>query len=264
MNRLLFGPLLIALLLTAPATAASPPRDRGSALAPSAASDRDIARDRIRTRLHFARLRVEQHERALEMLEEGAGLDEVRAILEASPDRDAADPSPEQIMAVLADVNPPIHGWLERKRTEGREEFHRAIERAASHVAPLVQLRETDPEEYQRRAARLRNHREIRAVAFRIAAAEKRGDVEAVSQRIERLRALITRQFDHALEEKRRQVKAVEVRLSEARGEIQSLAERREEVIADRVEDVLRRARAFADSSPRRARERRDENSRPD
>ena len=160
------------------------------------------------------------------------------ARLERFRERRAAGPGD-----VLGEIDPQMRERFERFRRENPERANRFLEKHRDRLRDLRELRETDPQAFERRARFMRSMREAGFLASQIAVLERAGNIPEARERREELRSLIAELVDMRLELHRRKAQEIESRLEEARETIAELEASREDIVDQRLEEAVDRAR---------------------
>ncbi len=242
-----------------PADAARPGAER-------AGQDRAVVRARLQRRLEETRKAEERITQALERLEAGAPVEEVRDIADgpgrggrggrrpggAGPEdgRRPDGPPPgagpgvdrARIMGFLREQAPEVADRLEELRARNPEQFERLMGRMGTRVREL--MAERDP---RLKAARLAEFRHVQRVAEssrHLADLIRKGaPAEEIGKTRGELRALLGEQFDLRMERHQAEIGALEERLAKIRREAGDSASRREEIIQKGLERAEQRAR---------------------
>lgn len=237
----------------------------------------------LERRLEYARAQQQRAEKALEMLDNGASIDELRAAYrdlfferpmrresdtppsretEAGdlPPRDARDRyeprrdrlSPEdraQLLAFLAEEFPDLHTrvreFIPAGPDGGPSEIDARMERRMAPLLDMMRLKERDPEMFAL-------HKELWA-ADRAAweAARKVRDASDAdrAQAAEDLHTVLGRQFDLQLRQHQLELERLEARLENARRDAARQAASRDNLINERLLEILSRRVARPEDS---------------
>lgn len=240
----------------------------------------ELSAERLRSilerRLERAREQERRTEKAIELLDSGTSIDELRAeyrdlfferdgrreaddeprrgIDAAAPegDEDAARDwrerrrerwSPEdhaKMLAFLAEEFPELH---ERVREvipggpEGPEEIDPRVERRMAPLVEMMRLKERDPEMFALRKELWSTDR----AAWEAARKVREASEETRAQAAEELHAVLGRQFDLQLRQHQLELDRLEARLRNARRDAAQQATNRDNLINERLLEVLAR-----------------------
>jgi septal ring factor EnvC (AmiA/AmiB activator) len=149
----------------------------------------------------------------------------------------------------LGEIDPEMRERFERFRRENPERAERFIEKHRERLRDLRDLRETDPEAFERRVEFMRSMREAGFLASQIAVLEDAGNLRDARERRDELRALIARLVDMRLEHQRRKTQEIEARLEEARESIAQMEASRDDLVDEHLEKAIDRAHARLQSA---------------
>lgn len=227
----------------------------GAAAQPQAPSER---LDRDRTRLVLLR-RIEGLEQeksrlqdAIERLDAGAPVEDVRAVLADAPERNAGEfeMTPElreRALRVFEATNPELFGrWkeLQERDPERAEQLRERILRRIQSEGPLrdmLQLLERDPELFQLRAQQFALERRAYFAARHLVEATARGENEAAAEARHEIHSLLSEQLEIRFAEQRKAMREAEERISGMRQRLEEQSKRRDELVEQRVEEIIRR-----------------------
>lgn len=240
--------------------------------APSPPSQSDgNERDRMRFFLE-RRLNALEADRAeviaaIDDLNAGASLEDVRASLEErapggdEPLNEAQRQELRQRAAqILEETNPELfQRWQDlQERDPERAEMlrDRMVERLMNDgpMRELVDLLDRDPEQFQIRAAQFALERQAWGAARRYTESMKQDDEAAATAARDELRGILQEQFEKRIEEQRMSLDDAETRLEQMKARLDDQITRRDALVDARLEDMLERA---ANWQPRRDRSRR-------
>lgn len=163
---------------------------------------------------------------------------------EDGPRADASDPEMVgRVMEILRTKLPEFHERLEAFRLEKPERFERAIRKVMPVVGEYIRLRDRKPELAETIIEEFRIEERLRALSRGYRQAEDQPEAQAeVVANIERLvREQIELRFRRQmfrLEEFERRLRRQEERLGRHRARLEEEMERREELVAERVDEV--------------------------
>ncbi|MEC9373422.1 MAG: hypothetical protein VYC34_06230 [Planctomycetota bacterium] len=257
--------LLVAALIAAPCLAqpAPPVQDPAGEAQPDREPPREMVRDRLRRELESAERRAEHLREAIDLVDGGASAADIRAHLAEDPSEGRGpdgEPQPVSLdapeaaglLATLEDVNPVMAARFNRLRESDPERAERFFRRMSPRLVDLADLRGRDPQAYALRVEELRLEQQRMGLAFRLVRALRESeDSETVDRLRAELRDNLEAQFDLQLTQRRQGVTDIEQRLDRLRGEIAELDDRREELIEQRLEEVVARAAEAAEREPR-------------
>ncbi len=243
-----------------------------------AGEDRAAVRARLQRRLEETRKAEERIARALERLEAGAPVEEVRGIAEGPwrgrrgpggrpvglpppdgpppgrppPDGPPPEGPPDQpaIMGFLREHAPEIANRLEGMRSRNPEEFERVMNRMGGRVREV--MAEQDPGLREARLAEFRHGPKVFEASRRLGDLIRAGaPEEQIAAARAQVLAVVGEQFDLRLERHRAEIGALEERLARIRREADEYRSRRDEIIAQGVDRIERRAREAPGEPPR-------------
>ncbi len=239
-----------------------------------AGEDRAAVQARLQRRLEETRKAEERIARALEQLEAGAPVEEVRGIAEGpwrgrrGPDGRPDGPPPDgpppgrpppggpppdgrppegpadrpALMAFLREHAPEIADRLEGMRSRNPEEFERVMSRMGARVREV--MAERDPGLREARLDEFRHGPKVFEASRRLVDLIRAGaPEEQIDAARAQVRALLGEQFDLRLERHRAEIGALEERLTRIRREADEYRSRRDEIIAQGMDRIERRAR---------------------
>lgn len=237
---------------------------------PRSQSDGD-ERDRMRFFLE-RRLNALEADRAeiiaaIDDLNAGAPIDDVRAALEASPpgrdepmDEAKREELRQRAAQILEETNPELfQRWQDlQERDPERAEMlrERMVERLMNDgpMRELVDLLDRDPEQFKIRAAQFALERQAWGAARRYTESMKQDDEAAATAARDELRSILQEQFEKRIDEQRMSLEDAEARLEQMKARLDDQITRRDELVDARIEVMLERA---ANWQPRRDRPRR-------
>lgn len=248
----------------APADRLQPPADP-----PPQPDDRGALRVRLERRLEQVRRDEERLTQALEKLEAGEPLEEVRGAAEGPRDgprgrpgpgrRGAGGPRPDgppppggpppqgrvdphAIMEFIRAHTPELAARLDELRRRDPQAADRLMERLQGRVREV--LSERDPALREARTAEFRHMPRMFEVSRRFTQAIRRGapEAEAAAARTA-LRSAIGEQFDLRLKRHQAEISVLEERVTRIRREVEDYTTRREQVIDAALERAEKRAR---------------------
>lgn len=146
--------------------------------------------------------------------------------------------SPEQALEIIKETNPQFYERISRLRKERPEEFERVMERFRPQLADLSRQRQDDPEGWPVRAKLFMLDRDANAAARRIAAMEP----EQREQAKLRFRELLGRAFDARLKVIEADIARMQRRIAVLQAELKDKNGQRDELIDQRMEQMLKRA----------------------
>ena len=255
------GRIALFVALTAAAFAVAQParpgardgaRDGAREGARPATDDRTQARatiERMIDRLETQRARLAG---ALDRLDAGAPLEEVRGALADGARRDDDAPDPERLMRVFRELNPELHErWraaAERNPEQAEQFRQRILERLRGddNVRQMADLMERDPGVFRLRAEQYALDRRAMIAGRRFVDATVASDADAASRARAEVREIVAAQIDSRLREQRLMLERAERGLNASRERIGRAEADRDRVIDERVEELLRRAMAGA------------------
>jgi hypothetical protein len=242
-----------AVLLGTPAMAQPDRRpDDAPRLAPR--MDGEGLRARLEARLAETRREEAALQEALTAIDNGEPPPQVmRDLMRDSRERggedrpiDPAELTPErraQILNFLRETTPQLADRVERELRDRPDQADRIYARLAPRVIPQIELRERDPELYGIRADSMRLDWRIRqaAITARNAPASARAESRGV------LLALVRERVDLAIRERALMLDRFEKRIEGMREDLQSERDRRDEIVAEKVDEL---ERGVADELP--------------
>jgi hypothetical protein len=159
-----------------------------------------------------------------------------------------------QILKFLRETAPPLADRVERELRERPDQADRIFGRLAPRVIPQIELRERDPELFAIRVESMRLDWRIRqaAVAARNAAPSARSEAR------DALLQLVGDRVDLAIRERALMLDRFEQRIEGMREDLQSERERRDEIVAEKFDDLERGVASepspLGENGPRRER----------
>ncbi|TVQ31866.1 MAG: hypothetical protein EA376_07715 [Phycisphaeraceae bacterium] len=242
-----------------------PTEQRAEQASPEA---REQMRERLRNRLNDIRSSEARLEEALRMLDAGEpidavrrrvvaeGAEQVRERREQMTDRRpqmgrrgavAQTPlTPEQtqeLMQFLRETNPQLHDRLQSVMERDEEAGRRALQRVAPGLQRFIDARERDPEGFEARREELVTARRTMELAREIRTGIEEGMApERLREAREELRTLVARQFELRMQNSRRTIEQLRSRLERHEADMQAQKERREQLVEDRVNAIIRSA----------------------
>ncbi len=212
--------------------------------------DGENLRERLEARLAETRREEAALQNALEALDRGEPAPQVVRGLMRDPreqrgfgDRDAQDRSidpaeltperREQILNFLRETAPPLAERVERELRENPDQADRIYGRLAQRVIPEIELRERDPEMFEIRLQSMRLDWRIRQAAFR-----SRNNQDGEGR--DALLALVRERVDLTIRERAMMLDRFEKRIERMREELDAEMSRRDEIVAEKVDELER------------------------
>lgn len=235
---------------------------RGEQDRPGQRFDGGDLRARLEARLAETRREEAVLQNALEAIDRGEAPPQiVRGLMRDRADRgdddrqfDPAELTPErreQILAFLRETAPPLAERVERELRENPDQADRIYGRLAPRVIPEIELRERDPEMFEIRMQSMRLDWRIRQAAFR-----SRNNREGEGH--DALLALVRERVDLTIRERALMLDRFEKRIERMRTELDAELARRDEIVAEKVDELERGVAAEppppGESGPRRER----------
>lgn len=272
MKRLCFSSVFVILMLSAALLVAH------ATAQPQSTPDRP---DRERARLFLER-RIESLEAekarlqdAIVQIDAGAPLHEIRnsiALMER-PDEGDFVMTPElreRALRVFEATNPELFKrWqeLQARDPERAAQMRERITKRIENEGPLrdmMQLLERDPELFQLRAQQFALERRAYFAARRLVEATAQDNEDVASEARTELRSLLGDQLEARFAEQRKSMREAEERLGAMRQRLDEQSARRDELIEQRVEEIIRRVMdGPGDRGPWRGRPGADGKARP-
>jgi ferritin-like metal-binding protein YciE len=230
---------------------------------------REQLRERLRNRLSDIRSSESRLEEALRMLEAGEPVDAVRRHVVAEgaeqvrerreqmmdrrpqPGRRVGAGAPEpltaeqsaELMRVLRETNPQLHDRLQAVMERDAEEGRKALQRLAPRLQHFVESQRRDPEGFEARREELVTARRTMELAREIRTGIEEGMApERLREARDELRTLVTRQFELRMQNSQRTIAQLRERLERHEAEMQTQLERRDQLVEDRVNAIIRGA----------------------
>lgn len=242
---------------------------------PEPDTDRANLRERLQVRLNEANRTRERIEAALKRLDEGAPTSEVRAEAfrpgEGRPEgrgpdfrrerrppgprggEQPGDPQAEQrlVLGFLERFNPPMAERMKAALENDPDGAGHWIGRMAPRVREL--LGERDEQLRDLRIAEFRNSQEVIDAARRLVVALREGGPEtpAAESAREALRTALGQQFDVRMLIRGREITALEERLEQLRAEVRQHEGSRDAFVNDKLGEIRRAAREWAEREHR-------------
>lgn len=276
--RALVLSLTLGLIMAAPAQA-QPDRRRPPARETGVRGDMtpDELREFIRQRSAMLERQQKMLDESMRMLDEGKPVDDVRAQLreafaedlgrrrgafrderrermdgDADPEgRDGSrgerperrQPTPDEVMSVLRDLNPRLYERLERVRVEDEREFHDMLRGAGERVRRFIDEKREHPDRFETRVQTMRLDRQANEQARAVAAASgaDRGALEA------ELRGTVSRLFDLRATMQADDIGRLGARLDAARQRFERMAANRDDFVERHTADLIERAEGRGD-----------------
>ena len=181
---------------------------------------------------------------ALDMLDEGAPLDEVETYLRANiaggRERNAQKHiDRDEILETLKELNPRLHKRLLELKNRNPRRFELQLTRLVPRVAPMARLRKEDPDKWHIRAQLFQSEQKVRPLARRAASALTDEERQAA---IKQLSGVINQQFDLREQMHEIELARVEERIAEGRSKLDDARAHRNELVAKRVREVVENA----------------------
>lgn len=245
--------------------------------------ERRVMRTFLQRRLSEARSYASRLEDALERLDSGEDLREIRADLRDAigdaviewvdehreareahgrvvvrrRDRDLEEPprrlSDEQHRAlreIITAVMPDLRHRMDRLAESDPEEADRRMREMFPRFRPLIELREEDTEVFRMRLAEIATMREAVRLSREIARKQRRGaDADELQSDHAALRALLEQHFEMRRRAQQHELDRLKERLRVIEKELEEHDRDRERLVEDRIESLLERA--ATDSSGR-------------
>lgn len=198
---------------------------------------------------------------AKDMLASGESPQEVRRFLrERHPESREFRRQPvsdEEIMAVLREINPRMHGRLSRLAERSPERFQGQLNRLRGRVVQMAEVRRSDPDRWEIRVRLFQSEQQSRRFARQVAdAVDDAGRAVPLVRLRESVSTTATlRQRMHALE-----IERAEARIDEQRRQLEGRAENQDQWIHSEMERLVKRAaeeelRGDRQPAPRRQRQ---------
>ncbi len=245
--------IAIPALLCVTAIGSPPPQERSPAPSQQgepddrAWSDRGTAAEHLQRRLETVRREEERVIEAIAMLDHGATPAEVHEFMRRDRrsgfrERFSGDaPTADEILEVLAELNPRLHARLSGAREEFPEEFENQVRRLTPRLRHLVYLREHEPDLWLERVREMRlEHQARRAARIAVNAPTD----EARQEAIETLRDSVSQHVDIRIGFHERRLAGAEAEIEEGRQRLEAHRARRTELIEERVATMLEEAEA--------------------
>jgi len=267
-SRSIMTALVASLFLLLPIGASAPARQAGvdePGAAPGA--EEGEARWALRTeradperlkrvlRVQIERTRTQERDlaEAISMLDAGEAPQDVRAFLQERSPRwrgvvgPGEGPDAEEMLSVLAELNPRLRERLAKARERHPEEFEAQVQRLRPRLGHLMRLREEDPERFELRIEELRLEQRARRLAYTTATLD---DEQEVQSTVARLRETVERQFEIRAEFHRREIEDAQERLDRQRARLAQHEADREQLIDERVRSMISQAESDASVHP--------------
>lgn len=273
--RALILALTLALML-APGALAQPERRRPPARegAPPESATADELRRFIRQRNATLERQQQILAESARMLDEGKSPDEVRAHMreafaedfegrrdafrdhlrdrfdrdrppreegpedDGAPRADRPEPTPEEVLAVIKELNPRLHERLERVRAADEQAFRDMLRGAGERVRRFIDERRDHPDRFETRVQSMRLEREAREQARRVAGASPADRAAAEAT----LRATVSRLFDLRAKIQADDIERLGARLDGARRRFEAMVTNRDRLIEQHAADMVQRA----------------------
>ncbi len=231
--------------------------------------DRELARARLERRLEEARRNEQRLTEALQRLDAGASLEDVRAAAEGpgrpfrggrgdgagrprppGPDvRRGPGPDPEAVDRFLAEHLPELAARLADLRQRNPEAAQPLVNRLSGRVREL--MAERDPRLRDARLAEFRHAQKMFDVQRRFGELVRGGapDAEVTAARNE-LRAAVSEQFELRMKRHEAEIAALEDRVGRVRKDVEDRTTRRAEIIEEALRRAEERARTGGPEGP--------------
>ncbi|MGD9688596.1 MAG: hypothetical protein AB7K52_03465 [Phycisphaerales bacterium] len=152
--------------------------------------------------------------------------------LDGEPTRPLSPEEREEVLGVFREHAPPIADQLVRLRERSVIFFERTIDSLAPRVRLIRDAKARKDEEMARlRLDDIDNTMQLFRLAFAFVAANQSGDADRISTAERDLRAALGRQFDTRLSIRRLELRQLERRVENMKQELDTIAERREQII---------------------------------
>jgi hypothetical protein len=251
------------------ADASQPPGQPGRPAPDGPRDDRELARARLERRLEEARRNEQRLTEALQRLEAGASLDEVRAAAEGpgrplrggrgdgagrprppGPGvRGGPGPDPEAVERFLREHVPELAARLADLRQRNPEAAQVLLNRLSGRVREL--MAERDPRLRDARLAEFRHAQRMFEVQRRFGELVRRGAPEAeVTAARNELRTAVAEQFELRMKRHEAEIAALEDRVGRVRKEVEDRTTRRAEIIEEALRRAEERARTGGPDAP--------------
>lgn len=225
-------------------------------------SEQAELRARLDRRLADAKAQQERLENALKRLEAGAPLDEVRSLADLDrgsrpggdrsfrPDGPRGDsrrtrggPPPKldnaAVLAFLDQHNPETAKRMRDAAKESPELADRLVGRLEPHIREA--LAERDPQTRELRIAKLKNGWELMDASRRFSDALRReSSPESLEEVQGQIRSLLGGYFDIQVQLRQREVAGLESRLAEIRTELDGRLSKKDDFVAERLDQIVR------------------------
>lgn len=145
--------------------------------------------------------------------------------------------------AILRDIDPQMRERFERFRRNNPERAQRFLDQHRPKLEEMRQLRENDPEAFERRAEAMRTLQRAGRLAAQVALAEDAGDTENALDARQQLRAEAEALFAARLELHRQSISKMQTRLDDARAKLATAEANRDDLIEQRTQQAIDDAR---------------------
>ncbi len=241
-----------------------------------AAPSAEQARQRINRQLKTLERQEQRLRTALRMLDEGQSPQQIREFLSNDAERRAGDRerpdgqdserprrrrapeqpiSPDEALSALSELNPELHRHLQSLKERDVRRYQSEINRLIPRLGPIARQRRAHPDHWEARVQMFHAEQRARRLARRATMATDDDERQA---RVDELRELINRQFVHRERMHEIEIGRGERNVGEQRRRLKEARANRPQLVAQRVEEMLKRAaqdELLDDHQPRRRRE---------